>query len=139
MGGLIARYAIGKYGCEIAGLITIASPLNGSRAAKLAPWSASAQQMKPNSNFLRRCEPLPLPDAPMLNIYCSHDLLVRKDDAIIKEDGTLYAEVPHTHASVLLSERVWEMINGFAMDCLSGDIEVEYLEEESVPGEDEDE
>lgn len=139
MGGLIARYALGKYPSEIAGLVTIASPLNGSKAAKFAPWSASAHQMRPNSNFLRRCEPLPLPTAPMLNVYCSHDLLVRRDDAIVKEDGTLYAEVPQTHASVLLSTRVWDMIHGFAMDCLGGDIELEYVEEEALPEGDDDE
>lgn len=133
-GGVIARHCLAKYQPEVAGLVTIASPHGGSKWAKLAPWSYSACQLQPNSNFIRRMEPLGNPNCPMLNIFCSHDLIVSQESAVIHSPSPncMWGEVPQTHFSVLLSHSTWKLIHGFAEECITTDFSMEQMTPEQI-------
>lgn len=131
-GGVVARHAIAKYNLDVAGLITIGSPHFGTKMAYLAPWSYSAAQLRPNSNFIRRMEPIGEPDCPMLNVICSHDLIVPMSSAVVPGQNGMMAEVPQTHLSVLLSKRTWNLVHQFAEECITSDFVVDQLSEEEL-------
>jgi triacylglycerol esterase/lipase EstA (alpha/beta hydrolase family) len=83
MGGLVARSYLARGGAgRVSGLVTLASPHNGTWLAKLG-LGANARQMRPGSAFLealRQREGSAGPGCPVTSIYSVHDNLVAPQD-----------------------------------------------------------
>lgn len=134
-GGLIIRQYMAAYHAqsqtEVAGVVTIASPLYGTPVARIAPWSASACQMVPGSNFLAKLESLPDPEVPWFSIRCSYDFLVPGDSPLLEAEGTIHMTATATHLSGLFSKKLFSDVRDFCVDSFNGDLTA-FLEEEGV-------
>ncbi len=109
MGGLVARACFARRGtARIARLVTIASPHNGTRLAKLG-LGANARQMRPDSGFLaglRASEGPGGPGCPVTSIYSVHDNLVSPQDTSRLPFATNVAFAGVGHVDILLDARV---------------------------------
>lgn len=126
LGGLIIRHYVAQHlpasHTKIAGVATIATPHEGTPLAKIAPFSASACQAKPDSGFLRKFEAFQEPDIPWMSVRCSYDLVVPGNGTLLDVMDGMHVEVPHTHMSVLLSRTVADLISDFAMTVATRDV-----------------
>lgn len=108
MGGLVGRYLLTKPG-ETAGVrafVSIGTPHLGTRVADFAPWSKSAQQMRIESNFLRRLRERPWPQgisALALNAEWEEVVVPRSNANIDFGDNIMIKGV--THGSIILDKR----------------------------------
>jgi triacylglycerol lipase len=109
-GGVVARYAVQLLGLEDASTcISIASPHNGSPAARLWP-GRTATQLRPGSDVLRRLRgsSRPLPTR-FVAYYSNLDLLVPGRSAMITDPALRAVNVlvkDEGHLSILLSRRL---------------------------------
>jgi pimeloyl-ACP methyl ester carboxylesterase len=136
MGGLIIRHYMARYypstQTDVAGVITVGSPLNGSPLARFAPWSSSACQMVPDSPFMRKFDSYSDPEIPWLSIKCNYDLIVPGDYAVLEDGEACSLSVNATHTSALLQKSVWQEVMTFAMDCLDLELLFQEAEEEDI-------
>ena len=99
LGGLIAKKAQDQ--CVPHAIATIATPHEGTWMAKLAPWSTSARQMQPGSDFIANNN---MPSwCPMLNIGCRFDEVVIPHDSMVHQHADKVEWVNHTHITVMFS------------------------------------
>lgn len=110
MGGLIAKYAF-HHGDGLQGYVSIASPYGGVQKALLAPWSKSAKQMVPGSDFLNNLNRY-MPTEQILNIACRFDQVVQTEKSIESEAENQLV-VNHTHMSCIYSASVAHSTLGF--------------------------
>jgi triacylglycerol lipase len=109
-GGVVARYATQLLGLEgVATCISVASPHNGSPAARLWP-GRTASQLRPGSDLLRRlrASSRPLPTR-FVAYYSNLDLLVPGRSAMITDPALRAVNVlvkDEGHLSILLSRRL---------------------------------
>jgi triacylglycerol esterase/lipase EstA (alpha/beta hydrolase family) len=113
MGGLVARAFLARHGASrVVRLVTLASPHNGTRLAKLG-LGANARQMRPDSEFLeglRRREGASGPGVPVTSIYSVHDNLVSPQDTSRLPYAKNIALHGVGHIDILLDARVHELV-----------------------------
>lgn len=116
MGGLIgfeADLLTNNEGCDwrIDHLITLGTPHRGTPIARLAPWSKSARQMVPASEFLFAHDMMS-PSADFMTIGGFLDFIVRPHRAAHGCSDTVFF-LDHTHISMVLSKKVGRAITDF--------------------------
>jgi triacylglycerol esterase/lipase EstA (alpha/beta hydrolase family) len=115
MGGLVARACLARRGAgRVVRLVTLASPHNGTRLAKLG-LGANARQMRPDSAFLeglRRHEGANGPGCPVTSIYSVHDNLVSPQDTSRLPYARNIALSGAGHIDILRDARVHELVAG---------------------------
>lgn len=108
MGGLIGRYMVQRLDFPIDSCIFISTPHYGTRTAYLAPWSQSAYQMRPNSDFLKKLNNYDWPDVPVLNIQAGWEEIVVPSSSAKWRGENLKIDRA-THLSVIYNEKTfWE-------------------------------
>ncbi len=123
MGGLVARAYLARHGAgRVARLVTIASPHNGTRLARLGAGT-NARQMRPGSDFLESLERLegPMgPGCPVTSIYTVHDNLVSPQDTSRLPYARNVALAGVGHIAVLLDPRVHDLVAQEVRDAVAG-------------------
>jgi triacylglycerol esterase/lipase EstA (alpha/beta hydrolase family) len=113
MGGLVARAYLARHGAgRVARLVTLGSPHNGTRLARLG-LGANARQMRPGSGFLEalgRSEGKSGPGCPVTSIYSVHDNLVVPQDTSCLPFARNIALHGIGHIDLLLDARVHELL-----------------------------
>lgn len=113
MGGLVSRAYLARHGASrVARLVTLASPHNGTRLARLG-LGANARQMREGSEFLeslRRHEGAAGPGCPVTSIWSVHDNLVSPQDTSRLPYATNVALPGVGHVAILLDPRVHERV-----------------------------
>lgn len=107
MGGLTGRYAIQVLGAPVNSYVSLGSPHRGSRLAWLAPWSRSAVQMRPGSDFLGQLDACEWPDeVPALGVQARFEEIVLPR-ASAKIDFGDNVTVNANHASLPVHQRTF--------------------------------
>jgi pimeloyl-ACP methyl ester carboxylesterase len=107
MGGLIAKEATDVV--DVQGIVTIATPHRGTQLAMLAPWSESARQMTPGSEYIKGNMAFPTM-CPMLNIACRYDELVVPRGNAVHPSADFVEWMTHDHLTVMFSRKVANVI-----------------------------
>jgi len=113
MGGLIGRYLIQR--TDVGGLVdayvSIGTPHKGTYMAFLAPWSKSAHQMRPGSEFLKRLDASPWPNIPALTIKGAlEEVVIPRSNASFDYAADEVVIPNANHASLLFNKQTfWEM------------------------------
>jgi pimeloyl-ACP methyl ester carboxylesterase len=110
MGGLVAKEAQ-RYGMPSA-IVTIGTPHEGTHAARLAPWSTSAHQMRVGSDYIKYVNSSPS-IAPMLCVACRYDEVVLPRESAIHNFADESLWVNHTHMTCIFSKLVAQHILDF--------------------------
>jgi pimeloyl-ACP methyl ester carboxylesterase len=120
MGGLVCtNYAVNyaeEDNVHIAKIITLASPLRGTKTAYIAsPFCKAAQEMTPNSKFLQELHSKRLALNPdiFFHIGCGIDLIVNKDNSFFEGEND-YVFPFQGHFSPIYSPKVANLI----IECL---------------------
>lgn len=80
MGALVSRAYLRRHGAaHVAGLMTLAAPHHGTRAARLG-LGRNAREMRPNSEWLRSLNADP-PPIPIVNLWSLDDEIIDPPDA----------------------------------------------------------
>jgi triacylglycerol lipase len=110
-GGLVASWYATHYSNHVTDLITIATPLNGTYMAYLAP-AKSAKEMRPNSTFLKELHAVLTRGVKfrMYHIGTCNDPLVVPKDSVFLEGNPRYLMSGIGHAALLYSRRVSDKI-----------------------------
>jgi triacylglycerol esterase/lipase EstA (alpha/beta hydrolase family) len=115
MGGLVSRAYFARHGTgRVVRLVTVASPHNGTRLAKLG-LGANARQMRPDSRFLeglRQFEGANGPGCAVTSIYSVHDNLVSPQDTSRLPYARNIALSGAGHIDILRDARVHELVAG---------------------------
>jgi len=123
MGGLVARAYLARHGAgRVSRLVTIASPHNGTRLARLGLGS-NARQMRPGSAFLEglgRHEGAAGPGCPVTSIYTVHDNLVSPQDTSRLPYARNVALAGAGHIAILLDPRVHALVAQEVRDASAG-------------------
>src|SRR6185312_9770566 len=105
MGGLVARdYLRTHGGAKVARVVTIGTPHNGSRFARLAAGRCLAQ-MRPGSEWLAALPPAPA-SPPIVSLWSPHDSMVAPQTSAVLEGATNVAFLGIGHNALLRDESV---------------------------------
>lgn len=110
MGGLIGRVLVQElHHPYIDAFVAWGAPHHGSAWSVLAPWSQTAAQMRPGSEFLTHLNDLPAPTIPCLSITGGVDYIVwPREHQMWKSENVENISVPWVnHVGLLFSPRTW--------------------------------
>lgn len=105
MGGLIPWYLF-EAEVQIDAFVSLGTPWNGSALAAFAPWSQSAKQMRPGSEYLDDLRSLANnSDIPKLSVTGAWDFIVPKNGFLENSD---IVKIPYcSHTRLIASQRAY--------------------------------
>jgi len=110
MGGLVSRSYLARHGiAQVAKLITIASPHQGSELSRIGFVGQSSREMEPGSMWLRDLASAPV-KIPMISIRTPHDNFVMPQDNQRLPEAEDVELAGIGHLALLYSRRTTELL-----------------------------
>lgn len=120
MGGLVGRYIATQDSTAdlVDAYVSIGTPHRGTVAAYLAPWSESATQMRPGSQFLGRLEDRGWDSRiPALSLQAAWEEIVLPRNSAVINFGENIVIPASTHGSIILNPQAfWEIWGWLTFD-----------------------